>query len=249
MNIIEINNLCHCFPDGTRSLDHINLSVAAGSFVVVAGENGSGKTTLFKHLNGLLQPESGEVIIDGLRVAENVRRTRQTVGMVFQDADNQIVGETVKDDVAFGPENLCLPREEIESRVQAALNAVGLIHLRNQRPHLLSGGEKRRLAVAGIIAMASKIFVFDEPFSNLDYPGIKQVLAQMVALHRAGHTLLVATHDIEKVIAHADRMIVLKAGRIVRDGPPEETLPGIDRYGVREPRAARAGLEMESWLN
>jgi len=171
------------------------------------------------------------------------------VGMVFQDADSQIVGETVYDDVAFGPENLCLPREAVSARVAAALASVGLSEKGHLRPHLLSGGEKRRLAVAGILAMQSEVIAFDEPFSNLDYPGVRQVLAQMLALHKDGATLVVTTHDIEKILPHAQRVVVMAAGRIQADGPVETVLPMLETFAVRAPCSTRLGLEPQSWLS
>jgi biotin transport system ATP-binding protein len=144
--------------------------------VVVAGPNGSGKTTLIRHLNGLLLPTEGCVKVAGISVQKDPMRARRLVGMMFQDADSQIVGETVYGDVAFGPENLRLDNDQIRERVALALDVVGLKNFAEQRPHLLSGGEKRRLAIAGILAMEPKIIAFDEPFASLDYPGVKQVL-------------------------------------------------------------------------
>ena len=185
----------------------------------------------------------------GIPVADDLKRARQIVGMVFQDADSQIVGETVYDDVAFGPENLCLKRPEIDVRVSMALKTVGLESLADQRPHLLSGGEKRRLSIAGVLAMEPRVIVFDEPFASLDYPGVKQVLRQILDLHQSGHTIVVTTHDLEKIIAHADRLILMQSGRIVRDGSPEEIVGHLETFGVREPCAYRLGVETESWLN
>lgn len=249
MNIIEIENLSHVFADGTVGLKNINLSISEGAFVVIAGMNGSGKTTLLKHLNGLLLPTKGIVRIFGKPVAKNLMWSRQTVGMVFQDADSQIVGETVMDDVAFGPENLCLDRAEVKRRVSRALETVGLHHLKDQKPNLLSGGEKRRLAIAGILAMEPKVLVFDEPFSSLDYPGVKQVLAQMISLHQAGHTILVAAHDVEKLVAHTNRLVIMQKGGIIRDGLPSQLLEELEDFGIREPCASRLGMEVHSWLN
>ena len=249
MPILEVEGLRHRFADGTTALAGIDLFVNAGEFVVIAGPNGCGKTTLLRHLNGLILPRTGAVRVDGVSVAKDPVRARQMVGMVFQDADAQIVGETVYDDVAFGPENLRLDRSEIHDRVTSALAAVGMTHLADQRPHLLSGGEKRRVAIAGILAMRSPILVLDEPFSNLDYPGVRDVLEQILALHRGGHTLILTTHDLEKVLAHADRLVVMGTGRILRDGPPEAAVKGIDPYGVREPWASRQGLPLDSWLS
>jgi biotin transport system ATP-binding protein len=247
--MITIDNLSHRFSDGTQGLVDINLEIAAGEFVAIVGANGSGKTTLLRHFNGLLLPSRGMVHLKGQPVTANLKRARQLVGMVFQDADSQIVGETVHDDVAFGPKNLCLPTEVVKERVAAALSAVGLTEKRRLRPHLLSGGEKRRLAVAGILAMRSEVIAFDEPFSNLDYPGVRQVLAQMLDLHKRGTTLVVTTHDIEKILPHAARLVVMANGRIQADGPPEAVLPSIENFAVRAPCSTRLGLEPQSWLS
>lgn len=249
MNIIEIENLSHRFPDGTLGIDRINLTIQEGTLVVISGQNGSGKTTLLRHLNGLLLPDRGTVRLSGVSVSKDLVKARQIVGMVFQDSDSQIVGETVYDDVAFGPENLCLDRSEIKRRVYDALKAVGLKGLAEQRPHLLSGGEKRRLAIAGVLSMKPKVIVFDEPFSNLDYPGIRQLLEQVLSLHEAGHTIIVATHELEKVIAHANHLVIMKDGTVVRDGMPDEMVKGVEAFGVREPYNSRPGMEIRSWLN
>jgi biotin transport system ATP-binding protein len=249
MNIIEIKNLNHRFADGTMGLKDINLSIPEGVFVVIAGMNGSGKTTLLQHLNGLLLPTSGTVYLSGMSVSENPARSRQIVGMVFQDADSQIVCETVFDDVAFGPENLRLDRGEIELRVMRALETVGLVDHKDKNPYLLSGGEKRRLAIAGVLAMAPKVLVFDEPFSSLDYPGIQQVLKQIVSLHESGCTIIVAAHDLEDIIAYADRLLIMKDGRIVREGLPAQLLGELEAFGVREPLSLQLGVKNPSWLN
>jgi len=249
MNIIEIKNLSHRFADGTLGLENVNLTIREGTFVIIAGQNGSGKTTLLKHLNGLLLPTTGTIRLAGIPVSKNLVKSRQMVGMVFQDPDSQIVGETVCDDVAFGPENLCLDRSEVKRRVFKSLKIVGLLDFEDQKPHLLSGGEKRRLAIAGILAMEPKVLVFDEPFSSLDYPGVKQVLKQIVSLHRSGHTMFVAAHDLEKVIAHADRLIIMKDGKVVKDGIPSQLLGELEAFGIREPCASRLGMEVQSWLN
>lgn len=249
MDIIEIENLSHRFADGTLGIDSINLNILEGSFVVIAGLNGSGKTTLLRHLNGLLLPTAGTVRLAGISVTQDLLQVRQFVGMMFQDADSQIVGETVYEDVAFGPENLRLDRAQIQRRVLNALQAVGMSDLAHQRPHLLSGGEKRRLAIAGILAMEPRVIVFDEPFSSMDYPGVKQVLQNILVLHRSGHTIIVSTHDLEKIIVHADRLILMHGGKIIRDGIPADIMKDVELFGVRKPCAFRLGLEAESWLN
>ena len=249
MFIIEIENLSHRFEDGTLGLDRISLQIQEGAFVVIAGPNGSGKTTLIRHLNGLLLPTVGSVKLAGVPVRNDLLRARCLVGMMFQDADSQIVGETVYEDVAFGPENLRLDRNQIGKRVTQALEAVGLKDFVDQSPHLLSGGEKRRLSIAGILAMEPRIIAFDEPFSSLDYPGVKQVLKQILSLHQSGHTILVITHDLEKVIAHADRLIIMQKGKIVKDGIPADIVTAVETYGVRAPCASLLGMEVQSWLN
>lgn len=237
--VIEVSHLCHRFPDGSRGLEDVSLKIYEGEFIVFAGHNGSGKTTLFRHLNGLLKPDSGDVRVDGRPVSEDVLQARQKVGLVFQDADSQIVGETVYDDVAFGPENLCLPDDGVKQRVASALEAVGLAHLADQKPHRLSGGEKRRLAIAGILAMEPRVLILDEPFSNLDYSGIRQVLARIIQLHRSGTTIVMSTHDLEKTIGCAGRLILMKEGRIIRDGAFENVVRDAACAGVEMPCACR----------
>jgi len=248
MDIIEISGLSHSYADGYIGLQQINLTIARGSFVVLAGANGAGKSTLLKHLNGLLKPLAGTVRLNGVPVEDDLLRARRMVGMVFQDADSQIVGETVYDDTAFGPENLNWPREKITENVASALDLVGLAAMAERSPHLLSGGEKRRLAIAGVLAMQPEVIVLDEPFANLDYDGVRQVLAQIVALHAAGTTIIVCVHDLEKVLAHADRLIILQDGRIAADGVPQQVVLEAEAYGVRLPAAVRLGGLVESWL-
>jgi biotin transport system ATP-binding protein len=247
--MIAIRHLSHRFSDGSLGIRDIDLDIAAGEFVAIVGANGSGKTTLLRHFNGLLLPTRGEIRLMGQPVGNDLPRARQMVGMVFQDADSQIVGETVFDDVAFGPQNLCLPPETVTARVETALRAVGLIDKGQLRPHLLSGGEKRRLAIAGILAMQAEVIVFDEPFSNLDYAGVRQVLAQMLTLHESGATVVVTTHDIEKLLPHTERIVLMAAGRIQADGPTASVLPQLEAFAVRAPCTTRLGLEPQSWLN
>lgn len=177
------------------------------------------------------------------------RKIRQLVGMVFQDSDSQIVGETVREDVAFGPENLGLSQEEADRRVEWALRVMRLEGLAEKPCYLLSGGEKKRLAIAGVLAMKPQIILFDEPFSHLDYPGIQEVLRRMLRLHHDGHTLVVTTHDVEKVIAHVDRMAILHEGNLEALGPPDELLPKLPQFGVRPPCYALLGREKVSWLS
>lgn len=249
MIILETRNLTKQFADGTVVLRNINLQVSSGEMVVLAGANGSGKTVLARHLNGLLQPSSGEVWVAGQPVSRNLAEARRQVGLVFQDSDSQIVGETVTADVAFGPENLGLAPSEVQNRVREALEAVGLTACAHQRPHRLSGGQKRKLVIAGVLAMRPQIIVLDEPFTGLDFPGVVQVLTQLVRLHRAGHTLLVITHELEKVLAHADRLMILHAGQIVADGSPAKLVDRVETYGIKKPFGANRPVETMTWLS
>jgi cobalt transport protein ATP-binding subunit len=247
--MIEIRDLCHDYPDGTHALKGIDLTIPKGQFLLLCGPNGSGKTTLIRLISGILRPTSGAVHVNGLDPIKNSREVRRLVGMVFQDPDSQIVGETVREDIAFGPENLGLSTEEVRERVDWALRLMGLNDLSEKPCYLLSGGEKRRLSIAGVLAMRPQMILFDEPFSFLDYPGIQEILKHMVRLHREGHTLLVTTHDVEKVIAHVDRIAVIQDGRLKVEGPPEGLVMKLSDFGIRPPCYAIFGKERLSWLN
>lgn len=246
--MITVHELTHAYPDGTHALSGISLTIADGEFLLICGANGSGKTTFIRHLNGLLRPSSGFVRVDDLDPCRAEKQVMQRVGMVFQDADSQIVGETVGEDVAFGPENLGLSPHEVTTRVASALSMVGLEGLHQKPCHLLSGGEKRRVAIAGVLAMQPNILVFDEPFANLDYDGVRQVLEQILKLHGNGHTIIIASHDVEKVITHADRVAVIHKGELRAVGPPRTIVPELLRYSVRPPCYSIFGEEPVSWL-
>jgi len=242
--LLEIRGLTHTFPDGTTALENVDLDLNSGEFMVLAGANGSGKTVLMRHLNGLARPTAGEVRLDGRSVPADPARARRRVGLVFQDADAQIVGQTVARDAAFGPENLKLPRDEIRRRVRSALEATGLVGFDERRPHTLSGGEKRRLTVAGVLAMEPEVLVLDEPFTGLDWPGCADLITVLDRLHAAGTTILLITHDLVKILAHADRLVLLEQGRIRGDGTPEELIDAVESLGVRRPPGPVSGM---SW--
>jgi len=247
--MIEIRNLHHYYPEGTYALRGINITIPDNEFLLICGPNGSGKTTLIRLICGLFKPTSGSILINGLDGLHGSQEARRLIGMVFQDPDNQIVGETVREDVAFGPENLGLSLEAIHQRVDWALQVMGLEGLSEKPCYLLSGGEKRRLAIAGVLAMGPPMILFDEPFSHLDYPGIREVLKHMVRLHREGHTLLVTTHDVEKVIAHVTRIAILHHGELKAIGSPEDLVMELPNFGIRPPCYALLGKEKISWLN
>ncbi len=247
--ILETINLGHRFANGRWGLKHIDLRIDEGQFVVIAGANGSGKTTLLRHFNGLLLPTSGRVLVDGIEVSKDLLRARKIVQMVFQDTESQIVGETVRDEVAFGPENLGLPRDKIKALVDKTLEQTGLKSLSDTSPHLLSGGEKRRLTIAGVLAMKPRVVVLDEPFSNLDYPGVKMVLEQLLCLHRRKMTIVLCTHELEKVVAYAQRLVVLSKGEIVADGQPDKVIGSVERYGIHPPCSLKCKGCLEPWLS
>jgi biotin transport system ATP-binding protein len=245
-----INNLSKVFPpEGFQALWGINLNLYAGDCVLVAGSNGSGKTLLMRILAGLLDPTGGEVLFCGKPLSKNLGRLRREVGLIFQDADAQFVGETVAEDIAFGPKNLGLSREEIRVRVEAALAALDLGAKRDFPPRLLSGGEKRRLAAAGILAMGCHTVILDEPFANLDWPGVVQTLRIIGDLKKDGKTVILLTHELEKALALADRLIILHRGRIRDDGKPEDVLNRLEKtWGVRDPRRNYRRVEDCSWI-
>ena len=225
--LLRTEALGHLFADGNLGLGGMDLTITQGDFLIVAGRNGSGKTLLARHLVGLTRPSSGAVFFRGKPLGRDLRELRRTVGYVFQDTDCQILGQTVEEDVAFGPANLGLPAPEIRRRVGEALEAARLGEAAARRPETLSGGEKRRLAIAGVLAMGSECLILDEPFANLDYESVLDLSALLVDLKSAGKTLVVITHELEKILDMADRLVVLEAGRKIYDGYPREPDPAF----------------------
>jgi cobalt/nickel transport system ATP-binding protein len=216
---VELRALVHVYADGTPALQGIDLRIAPGELVALVGANGAGKSTLLLHLNGLLLPGSGSVHIDGLAVTRaTLPAVRRRVGYVFQDADDQLFMPTVRDDVAFGPLNLGLPAAEVQARTDAALAAVGAAHLAGRAPYRLSGGEKRAVAIAGVLAMAPALLVLDEPTSGLDPAGRRRLIELLRGLTP---TRLIATHDLDLVLDLCTRVLVLHEGRLQADGPPQ----------------------------
>lgn len=245
--LIEVDHLCHDYDTRGSGIKEISFKIFRQEFILVAGRNGSGKSTLFRHLNALLMPTAGEVRVNSIPTHTNPLSATKSVGLVFQDADTQIVGETVWDDIAFGPENLKLSRDAIHERVKSALESLGLGTLGDRNPASLSGGEKRRLAIAGVMAMAPEVLVLDEPFSNLDHAGTLDLIACIEKLHHSGCTIVLSTHEIEKVFTLATRMIILDRGRLVADDSPHLLLKQLETFGVREPCASRLGLKVLPW--
>lgn len=226
--IIRIENLIFEYKreeeqEVVRAIDNVSLEIPRGSFTAIIGRNGSGKSTLAKNLNALLLPTSGEIWIDGYNTSdpESLWQVRQRAGMVFQNPDNQLVSSIVEDDVAFGPENLAIPPDEIRIRVDESLKAVGMYEERKKAPHMLSGGQKQRIAIAGVVAMKPQCIILDEPTAMLDPRGRDEVMAIMKKLHQEGITILLITHFMEEA-AQAERVFIMDQGRICMDGTPEE---------------------------
>ena len=208
----------------TTAVDHVNLGIEKGDFIAILGHNGSGKSTLAKHFNAILVPEEGSVIVDGIDTAESERiwDIRQNAGMVFQNPDNQIIGQVVEEDVGFGPENIGVPTEEIWERVEKSLKAVGMYEFRKNSPNRLSGGQKQRISIAGVLAMKPKCIILDEPTAMLDPKGRKEVLEAVHELNKKeGVTVILITHYMEEVI-DADKVFVMDAGKVVMQGTPRQ---------------------------
>ena len=232
--MIECKNVVFKYSTGEEieklAIDGLNLEVNEGEFLVVLGHNGSGKSTVAKHMNALLVPTEGTVIVNGLDTSDenNVWDIRATAGMVFQNPDNQLVATIVEEDVAFGPENLGVPPEEIRKRVYDALEKVGMSEYKKHAPHLLSGGQKQRVAIAGILAIQPKCIIFDEPTAMLDPLGRKEVLNVLHELNRKENvTIILITHYMEEVI-DADYVYVMDGGKLVMDGTPRQIFTQVE---------------------
>jgi cobalt/nickel transport system ATP-binding protein len=221
-HIVEVNDLRYTYPDGTPALRGLSFRIVHGESVALVGSNGAGKSTLLLHLNGCLTPAAGTVRIgDFPLTSKTLPHVRRTVGMVFQDPDDQLFMPLVHDDVAFGPLNLGLSPEDVEARIESALATVGAAHLRDRPSYRLSAGEKRAVAIASVLAMSPSILVMDEPTSSLD-PRARRQLIQLLA--GFDHTKIIATHDLDMALDLCSRTIVLKDGGIVADGPTDEIL-------------------------
>ena len=234
--MIETRDLTYRYGrDDPPALDSVSLSISDDSFVLLAGQNGAGKTTLVRSFNGLLKPDSGSVLVNGVPVGEDPATARTAVGMVFQTPRDCFVAPTVGADVAFGPENLGLDRAEIDRRVRSALDAVRMTDRTEARIDRLSGGEQARVAIAGALAMEPDHLVLDEPLSGLDAPARDALVERLTALHEAGTGIVVVTHDLRDVFDFADRIVVLQEGEIALDCPPAEAVDRLSTLGVRPP--------------
>ena len=241
---VKFENVTYEYPsdeEAVLAVKDVSLEIEEGSFVCICGENGSGKSTLAKLMNGLLQPTSGVVTVDGKTTAteeeSELFAIRQKVGMVFQNPDNQMIASIIEDEIAFGPENLGVPREEIGERITYALAAVGMSEHRHHTPYKLSGGQKQRIAIAAVLAMCPEVLVLDESTAMLDPKGRAEVLKVAHELNEQGITIVLITHFMEEA-TQADRVIVMSEGRVVMDGTPQEVFrdrASIERYDLELP--------------
>ena len=254
--IIRVENLTHTYSAGTpferSAVDGMNIEVMPGEFLGIIGHTGSGKSTLIQHLNGLLKPTSGRVLLDGVDIWENpkeIRKVRFQVGLVFQYPEYQLFEETVYKDIAFGPGNMGLGKEEIDRRVRQAAAFVGLSEeLLDKSPFELSGGQKRRVAIAGVIAMEPRVLILDEPTAGLDPAGREKILSQIRAYHEEkGTTVILVSHSMEEIAQNVDRIVVLKGGRNYMDGTPRQVFARaeeLEAVGLDVPQVTRIAMEL-----
>ncbi|MBP2143737.1 cobalt/nickel transport system ATP-binding protein [Methanococcus voltae] len=225
MPILEVNDLIYKYPDGTSALKGINFKAEEGDMIAILGPNGAGKSTLFLHFNGILKPKEGVVKVKEKPISyknKDLLEVRKTVGIVFQNPDDQLFAPTVAQDVAFGPMNLGLDKEEVTKRVKEALKAVDMEGYDEKPPHHLSGGQKKRVAIAGILAMKPEIIVLDEPTAGLDPLGASQIMRLLYELNKQGITIIISTHDVDLVPVYANKVYLISDGKIIKNGTPKE---------------------------
>ena len=248
MNVIETREIIYEYPDGTKALENVNFKAEDGKIVALLGPNGAGKSTLFLHFNGILRPTSGEVVVNGHPVSYNKKdlmKLRQNVGIVFQNPDDQLFAPTVMEDVAFGPMNMGLSREEVEKRVKDALKRVGMDGFEKKPPHHLSGGQKKRVTIAGILAMDPKIMVLDEPTSGLDPRGASQIMRLLYELNKDGMTIIISTHDVDLVPLYASTVYIISHGNIIKEGNPQTVFSDVETIRTANLRLPRIAHLME----
>ena len=253
--MIECRNLIFKYTAGENqeekiAINDVNLQIKEGEFIAILGHNGSGKSTMAKHMNALLIPTEGKMLVNKMDTSDmnNLWNIRETAGMVFQNPDNQLVATIVEEDVAFGPENLGVPPEEIRKRVDEALERVGMSEYKRHAPHLLSGGQKQRIAIAGILAMKPKCIIFDEPTAMLDPSGRKEVLDTIIDLNKNyGITVILITHYMDEA-SKADRIVVMDKGKLILDGKPRDVFSNVEKMksiGLDVPQVTELSYELQ----
>ena len=248
-SILEVKNLHFAYDEHHTVLDGISLSVFAGERIAILGSNGAGKSTFFLNLNGVLTPAEGEISYRGTKITrKTLKKLRQHIGIVFQDADNQIIASSVLAEVSFGPMNLKLPRSEVEERVNTALNYMNISQFKDRPPHYLSGGEKKRVSIADIIAMKSEIIIFDEPTAMLDPSGRKEVMNNIKELNKKhGITVILITHYMDEA-AQADRVVVMDKGKVIMEGIPRDIFSEVEtmkKIGLDVPQVTEICYELK----
>ena len=244
--LLSVEHLSFSFSKDKQILGDISFSVSQGSFTLISGPNGAGKSILLRCLKGLLKPSGGSIYLSGEDVTKNPKKRLHSIGLVFQDADTQIVGQTVEKDIRFGMENLSVDETEQQKRLDEVLALMNLQNQRDQRPRTLSGGEKRKLSIAGILVMDPKLIILDEPFANLDYRSAVSVLETLLALQQSGHTIIIVSHEIDKVLAHADQVLVLEAGMVAVQGTKHSVFEHLEDHGMYVPKTSN--VEDLTWL-
>lgn len=245
---LEFKLLSKIFSDGTKGLDGASLILETPSFVVMSGRNGSGKSLLIRHALGLEEADSGDVLVDDEPLKAVLAQTRRRIALVFQEPEHQILGVTVREDAEFGPRAAGEHRVSYGQRVDAALQAAGLAGYDHRLCAVLSGGEKRRLAIASALVAEPELIILDEPFNGLDWAGCSELLQVLLDLRASGIGVLVVTHDLEKCLAHAERLIVMDSGRIVRDDCPAALWDELSALGLRRPAGGIERLAEMTWL-
>lgn len=229
--ILQVKNLTYSYNDGHKALNNVSLSIDKGDMVCLLGKNGAGKSTLFLHFNGIFEPDDGEIFVEGDLLKydkKSLMDVRQKVGIVFQNPDDQLFASTVEEDVAFGPLNIGLSQEETEKRVENSLKIVGMEGFNKKAPHHLSGGQKKRVAIAGILAMDPDVMVLDEPTSGLDPMGASKILRLLKDLNQKGMTILISTHDVDFVPIYSNKVFIMDKGNIIKEGTPKEVFQDVE---------------------
>ena len=244
--LLRVKDLSFWFEKNQRILHDVSFSIPKGSLTLLSGPNGSGKSLLMRIIKGLTQSKAGSLLLEGSDVTGEPKKRMRSIGLVFQDAETQVVGQTVEKDIRFGMENLGLDADEQQRRLAEVADLLDLERYLDRRPKTLSGGEKRRLAIAGVLVMQPDLLILDEPFANLDWRSTVSVLTNLMRLKAEGHTILLVSHEVEKTLAHADHVLILDEGTIALSGRKEEVYPHLGGHGIYVPSGVP--IEELSWL-
>jgi len=248
-NMLSVENLNISLGGNKEIVKEVSFSIAKGNTLLLCGKNGSGKSVLLRGLKGLIPIDGGSIFLDGIDLSRKPKIRNKDIALVFQDTDTQIVGQTVYKDLMFGLNNIGIKKDESESRIEEVASLLSISSLLHKNPMNLSGGEKRRVALGGVLVMKPRIIFLDEPFANLDYPGIIQVIDSIVTLQKEGATIIIATHEIEKIAYHCDSLLILDKGEVVAFGKTKETLTQAENNGIHIPTINNKpiGFEELTW--